>query len=117
MGVDRPCFAAYSSRFRFTFSIHTASAVGSITVTITTGAPVPISDAALLPPPPSPPNSHIMVRIARIPRTMVRSLSLRSRFLSAGGIGMEVWFRAAYGGGRDVFRGGRAKCMVEARRA
>lgn len=28
---------------------------------------------------------------------------------------MELWLRAAYGGGRDVLRGGMAKCMVEAR--
>jgi hypothetical protein len=37
---------------------------------------------------------------------------LRSRFLSAGGIAIPLlWFRA-YGGGRDVFRGGMAKCIV-----
>jgi hypothetical protein len=39
-------------------------------------------------------------------------LSLRKRFRSAGGNRKPLCCRAAYGGGRDVFRGGIAKCIV-----
>jgi len=47
-----------------------------------------------------------------MPSTITRSLSLRNRFFSAGGIRKPLCCRAAYGGGRDVFRGGIAKCIV-----
>lgn len=96
--------------------IHSASALGSITVTMTTGAPVPIIGTGIptpSPPPPIRPKSQNIVRNANMPITTTLSLSLRSRFLSAGGIGIEPPdFRASYGGGRDVLRGGMAKCML-----
>lgn len=89
-------------------------------MTITTGGPLPIETlgmfAAVHPPPwvlpPLLPNNHTMPRKPSMPMTTTRILSLRKRFLSAGGMPMEVWLRAAYGGGREVFRGGIAKCIV-----
>lgn len=47
--------------------------------------------------------------------TITRSLSRRNRFFSAGGNRRPLCCRAAYGGGRDVFRGGIAKCIVVVR--
>ena len=46
------------------------------------------------------------------PNTTSRSLSFRNKFFSAGGNWNPLCCRAAYGGGRDVFRGGMAKCIV-----
>ena len=113
---------AYSSRFLLICAIHVGSLVGSITVTITTGDPLPIATLGICasdhPPPcllpwPLPLNSHVIPRTANIIRAIHRALSLRSRFFSAGGTAIDLWFRATYGGGRDVFRGGMAKCIVE----
>lgn len=97
---------------------HPWSALGSSTVTITTGAPLPIAtlgrlgafESMLLPP--VRPNTQKTARKASMPITINRSLSRRKRFFSAGGNWNPVCCRAAYGGGRDVFRGGMAKCIV-----
>jgi len=82
---------------------------------MTTGGPDPISTFGI-PAPVSPPRilptSQKMVKKPSMPTTINRSLSRRRRFFSAGGMGNELWLRAAYGGGRDVFRGGMAKCIV-----
>lgn len=115
-----PCFLAYSSRLLLILCTHAGSALGSITVTITTGGPLPIATLGMFagdhPPPceprPLPPRSHSNVQKPSMPTTTIRSLSLRNRFFNAGGSAIELWFRAAYGGGREVFRGGIAKCMV-----
>jgi hypothetical protein len=96
------------------------SAFGSSTVTITTGGPLPIGTfgrfgavVSLVLPPPNRPNSQNTERNPSMPSTTKRSLSLRNRFFSAGGIRKPLCCcRAAYGGGRDVFRGGMAKCIV-----
>lgn len=48
---------------------------------------------------------------ASMANATTRIFSRRKRFLRAGGT-MDVWFLAAYGGGREVFLGGMAKCMV-----
>jgi hypothetical protein len=122
-----PCLLAYSSLLLLIFCIHTGSALGSITVTTTTGGPLPVVGlgifAADQPPtlivdfvllvPPLPLNIQIRTKKPSTPPTINRPALLRTRFLSAGGIAIPpLWLRAAYGGGRDVFLGGMAKCMV-----
>lgn len=84
---------------------------------MTTGGPLPIATldkfgAKLLLPPRKRPSSHKMVKKLSIPRITKRSLSFRSDFFSAGGSRRPVCCLAAYGGGREVFRGGMAKCML-----
>ena len=103
-------------------AIHAGSASGSITVTITTGAPLPIVTFGMRAsdqPPPClrcvPPPlliNHVIPRKPRRTTAIHRALSLRNMFLSAGGTPSELLLRAAYGGGRDVFRGGMAKCIL-----
>jgi len=89
---------------------------------MTTGGPLPIATFGIFGMgvvalgvgwPPDLPKSQITVKNPNMPTTTNRSLSLRNKFLSAGGIGRELLVRAAYGGGRDVFRGGIAKCIWE----
>jgi hypothetical protein len=113
-----PCLFAYSSRFCLIFATHPESALGSSTVTMTTGAPLPIAILGSLGAfasslfPPVLPNSQKSVTRPRIASTTFGSLSLRNMFFSAGGNRTPDCCRAAYGGGRDVFRGGMAKCIV-----
>lgn len=122
---DVPCRLAYSSLLLLIFCIHTGLALGSITVTTTTGGPLPMFGfgifAAVQPPtldlallvPPLPLSIHIRTKKLSMPPTINRPALLRRRFLSAGGSAIPpLWLRAAYGGGRDVFLGGMAKCMV-----
>jgi hypothetical protein len=84
---------------------------------MTTGGPDPIGGCGgstlVLLPPPIRPNSHVNVRKPRIAMTTTRNLSLRSRLRNAYGTDRPPrdW-RAAYGGGRDVLRGGIAKCIT-----
>jgi len=86
---------------------------------MTTGGPLPIATLGSLTVlvdlllPPIRPSSQKTDRKPSMPRMARRSLSLRRRFFSAGGILKPLCCcRAAYGGGRDVFRGGIAKCIV-----
>jgi hypothetical protein len=119
-----PCFLAYSSLFFLTFAVHAGSILGSTTVTTTTGGPLPILGfgmfTAVQPPtlvplllvPPLPPSIQTRTKKPSMPPASNRPALLRSRFLSAGGIAIPLWFLATYGGGREVFRGGMAKCIV-----
>jgi hypothetical protein len=115
-----PCRLAYSSRLLLILCVHPGSALGSSTVTITTGGPLPTATFGIFAAvhafvpllPPVLLVNHKNPRTPSMTKTTRRNLSLRMRFLSAGGIAIEAWFLAAYGGGRDVFRGGIAKCIV-----
>jgi hypothetical protein len=113
-----PCLLAYSSRLCLIFAVHAGSAWESSTVTTTTGAPLPMATLGrfgaleLLLPPPIFLNNQNTVRKPSMPNTTNRNLSLRNKFFSAGGIRKPFCCLAAYGGGRDVFLGGRAKCIV-----
>ena len=63
--------------------------------------------------PPLPLSIQTSTKKPSTPPAINRPALLLSRFLSAGGIAIPpLWFRAAYGGGRDVFLGGIAKCIV-----
>lgn len=61
-----------------------------------------------------PPDLPMSQKTAMRPNMLIkinRLFSFRTKFLSAGGMGREPLGRAAYGGGRDVLRGGMAKCI------
>lgn len=121
-----PCFLAYASRFFLIFAVHVGSILGSTTVIRTTGGPLPILGfgmfAVVQPPtfvpllvvePPLPLSIQTSTKKPSMPPANSRPALLLSRFLSAGGMGSPPWLLASYGGGREVFRGGMARCMVE----
>ena len=74
--------------------------------------PQPPTLVPLLVVPLLPPSIQMSTKKPNIPPAISRPSLLRSKFLRAGGIAIPLWFLATYGGGRDVFRGGMAKCIV-----
>lgn len=112
-----PCFFAYASRFALIFSAHRSSASCGNTVTITTSGPVPIILELGIPGTPFPPRPPLMPTTPSSHQNVAKARratnNMRRRPRRAYGTEKprEDW-RAAYGGGRDVLRGGIAKCII-----